>query len=111
MRKNKIQVFMDEAVLTAKNQVELKKDGSKLTAKNILIATGARPISIPGLPIDGKDVITSWEAIMLREVPSPIVIVGAGPIGMEFAYIYRSYGADVTVVEMLPHLLPREMSR
>ncbi len=108
MKKNKIQVFMDEAVLTARDTVELKKGGNKLTAKNILIATGASPISIPGLPIDGKDVITSWEAIMLREVPSPIVIVGAGPIGMEFAYVYRSYGADVTVVEMLPHLLPRE---
>ncbi|MGE5264220.1 MAG: FAD-dependent oxidoreductase, partial [Acidobacteriota bacterium] len=95
-------------VLTARDTVELKKDGSKLKAKNIIIATGSRPISIPGLPIDGKDVITAWEAILMREVPSPIVIVGAGPIGMEFAYIYRSYGADVTVVEMLPHLLPRE---
>jgi len=47
----------------------------------------------------------------LRELPSPIVIVGAGPIGMEFAYIYRAYGAEVTIVEMLPHLLPREMRR
>src|SRR5512142_1203936 len=108
MKKNKITVFMDEGVLTARDTVELKKDGSKLTAKNIIIATGSRPISIPGLPIDGKDVITAWEAILMREVPSPIVIVGAGPIGMEFAYIYHSYGADVTVVEMLPHLLPRE---
>lgn len=108
MKKNKITVFMDEGVFTARDTIELKKDGSKLKAKNIIIATGSRPISIPGLPIDGKDVITSWEAILLREIPSPIVIVGAGAIGMEFAYIYHSYGADVTVVEMLPHLLPRE---
>src|SRR5512143_3040149 len=108
MKKNKVTVFMDEGVLTARDTVELKKDGSKLKAKNVMIATGSRPISIPGLPIDGKDVITAWEAILMREVPSPIVIVGAGPIGMEFAYIYHSYGADVTVVEMLPHLLPRE---
>ncbi len=108
MKKNKITVFMDEGVLTAKDRVELKKSGDKLTAKNIIIATGARPISIPGLEIDGKDVITSREAILMKELPSPIVIVGAGPIGMEFAYIYHSYGADVTVVEMLPHLLPRE---
>lgn len=108
MKKNKITVFMDEGVLTARDTVELKKDGSKLKAKNVIIATGSRPISIPGLPIDGKDVITAWEAILMRELPSPIVIVGAGPIGMEFAYIYHSYGADVTVVEMLPHLLPRE---
>ncbi len=108
MKKNKIQVFMDEATLTARDTVELKKGGNKLTGKNLLIATGARPISIPGLPIDGKDVVTSREAILSRELPSPVVIVGAGPIGMEFAYIYHSYGADVTVVEMLPHLLPKE---
>lgn len=108
MKKNKIAVFMDEAVLTAKDRVELKKSGDKLTAKNIIVATGARPVSIPGLDIDGKDVISSREAILMKELPSPIVIVGAGPIGMEFAYIYHSYGADVTVVEMLPHLLPRE---
>ncbi len=110
MRKNKIQVFMDEAVLAARDRVELKKSGDKLTAKNIIVATGARPLSIPGLEIDGKDVIAYREAILMREIPSPIVIVGAGPIGMEFAYVYRAYGADVTVVEMLPHLLPREDS-
>jgi dihydrolipoamide dehydrogenase len=108
MKKNKIQVFMDEGVLAAKDRVELKKNGDKLTAPRIIIATGARPISIPGLPIDGQDVITSREAILSRDLPSPIVIVGAGPIGMEFAYLYAAYGADVTVVEMLPHLLPRE---
>ncbi len=108
MKKNKIEVVKGEAMLTARDRVEVKPDGRVLTAKNIIIATGARPISIPGLPIDGKDVITSREALELKELPSPIVIVGAGPIGMEFAYIYRAYGADVTVVEMLPHLLPRE---
>lgn len=108
MKKNKIEVVKGEATLTARNQVAVKPDGRTLTAKNIIIATGARAISIPGLPIDGKDVITSREALELRELPSPIVIVGAGPIGMEFAYVYRAYGADVTIVEMLPHLLPRE---
>lgn len=108
MKKNKIEVIKGEAVLTSANRVEVKPDGRGLTAKNIIIATGARAITIPGLPLDGKDVITSREALALRELPSPIVIVGAGPIGMEFAYIYRAYGADVTVVEMLPHLLPRE---
>jgi len=108
MKKNKIQVVKGEAMLTARDRVEIKSSGQTLTAKNIIIATGARPISIPGLPIDGKDVITSREALELRDLPSPIIIVGAGPIGMEFAYVYRAYGADVTVVEMLPHLLPRE---
>ncbi len=108
MKKNKITVYMDEGVLTARDTVELKKGGDKLTARNIIVATGARPVSIPGLQIDGQDVISSREAILAKELPSPIVVVGAGPIGMEFAYIYRSYGADVTVIEMLPHLLPRE---
>ncbi len=108
MKKNKIQVFMDEGVLTAPNRVELKKTGDKLTAPRIIIATGARPASIPGLAIDGQDVITSREGILMRELPSPIVVIGAGPIGMEFAYWYSAYGAEVTVVEMLPHLLPRE---
>jgi dihydrolipoamide dehydrogenase len=108
MKKNKVEVIKGEAVLTAVNRVEIKADGRGLIAKNIIIATGARAITIPGLPLDGKDVITSREALELRELPSPIVIVGAGPIGMEFAYIYRAYGAEVTVVEMLPHLLPRE---
>ena len=108
MKKNKIEVVKGEATLTARDRVEIKPDGRVLTAKNIIVATGARPLSIPGLPIDGNAVITSREALELRELPSPIVIVGAGPIGMEFAYIYRAYGAEVTVVEMLPHLLPRE---
>ena len=108
MKKNKIEVVVGEATLISANHVQIKSDGRGLTAKNIILATGAGPISIPGLPIDGKDVITSREALELRQLPSPIIIVGAGPIGMEFAYIYRAYGADVTVVEMLPHQLPRE---
>ncbi len=108
MKKNKIEVIKGEAALTARDRVEVKATGQTLSAQNIIIATGARAISIPGLPIDGTDVITSREALALRELPSPIVVVGAGPIGMEFAYIYRAYGAEVTVVEMLPHLLPRE---
>ncbi|MCL4489812.1 MAG: dihydrolipoyl dehydrogenase [Chloroflexi bacterium] len=107
-KKNKIEVVKGEAVLTARDRVEVKPAGRTLTARNIIVATGARPISIPGLPIDGQDVITSREALELRNLPSPIVVVGAGPIGMEFAYVYHAYGADVTVVEMLPHLLPRE---
>ncbi len=114
MKKNKIEVVKGEATLTARDRVVISRaidrtdDGRGLTAPNIIIATGARPISIPGLPIDGTDVITSREALELRELPSPIVVVGAGPIGMEFAYVYRAYGAEVTVIEMLPHLLPRE---
>jgi len=108
MKKNKIDVFMDTATLNANKQVELKGGGQKLTGKNIIIATGARPRSIPGLELDGKNVITYREALELQTVPSPIVIVGASAIGCEFATIYSSYGADVTILEALPHLLPKE---
>ena len=108
MKKNKIDVFMDTATLNVNKQVELKGGGQKLTGKNIIIATGARPRSIPDLELDGKNVITYREALELQTVPSPIVIVGASAIGCEFATIYSSYGADVTILEALPHLLPKE---
>lgn len=108
MKKNKIDVFMDTGVLNGKNQVELKGGGQKLSGKHIIIATGARARTIPGLEFDEVNVISSREALELKTVPNPIVIVGASAIGCEFATIYRSYGADVTVLEGLPHLLPKE---
>jgi dihydrolipoamide dehydrogenase len=108
MKKNKIEVINGDASLTVRDRVEVQPEGRALTAKNIIIATGARPRSISGLAIDGRQVISSREALELGEVPNPIVIVGASAVGMEFATIYRSYGAEVTVIEMLPHLLPKE---
>ena len=108
MKKNKIEVIKGEATLTARDRVEVQPEGRALTAKNIIIATGARARSISGLTIDAEQVISSREALELGEVPNPIVIVGASAVGMEFATIYRSYGAEVTVIEMLPHLLPKE---
>lgn len=108
MKKHKIDVYKDTATLNAKKQIELKGGGQKLDAKNIIIATGTRARTIPGLELDGVSVITSREALDLKSIPSPIVIVGASAIGCEFATIFRSYGADVTVLEGLPHLLPKE---
>ena len=108
MKKNKIEVIKGDATLTARDRVEVQPEGRALTAKNIIIATGARARSISGLAIDGRQVISSREALELGEVPNPIVIVGGSAVGMEFATIYRSYGAEVTVIEMLPHLLPKE---
>ena len=72
-------------------------DGPELTATNIVIATGARPRSLPGLEIDGESVITSRQALEMRETPSAIGIVGGGAIGVEFAYYFRAYGAEVVV--------------
>jgi dihydrolipoamide dehydrogenase len=108
MKKHKVDVFKDTGTLTPNKQVELKGNGQKLAGKNIIIATGARARTIPGLELDGVSVITSREALELKTVPSPIVIVGASAIGCEFATVYRSYGADVTILEGLPHILPKE---
>ncbi|MFQ6013812.1 MAG: dihydrolipoyl dehydrogenase [Anaerolineae bacterium] len=108
LKKNKVDLVEGEGYLTAEDQIEVRPDGQKLKAKNVILATGARPRSLPGLEIDGEQVLTSRQALELKEVPSSIIIVGGGPIGLEFAYIYQTYGSQVTVVEMLPHLLPLE---
>ncbi len=78
------------------------------TAPQIVLATGSVPKSLPGLSIDGERVITSDEALLLDRVPRSVVILGGGVIGVEFASVWRSFGADVTIVEMLPQLLPLE---
>jgi dihydrolipoamide dehydrogenase len=75
---------------------------------HVVLATGSESRSLPGLAVDGTKVITSDDAIRLDRVPSSVVILGGGVIGVEFASIWRSYGAEVTIVEMLPHLLPAE---
>ena len=111
MRKNGIKVIEGTGVLKSPNAIEvaLNEGGTRtLETHNVIIATGGRARSIPGIEIDGKQVLTSQEGIVLRELPASAVIVGAGPIGMEFAHIWSTYGAEVTVVEMLPHALPLE---
>jgi len=111
MRKHKIDVIEGMGQLTSANSlsVELNDGGEQsVSADNVIIATGARPRSIPGVDIDGETVITYIEAILADELPERAVIVGAGPIGMEFAYVWTNYGVEVTMVEMLPHLLPNE---
>ena len=80
--------------------------GRTLTTDNVIIATGARQRHIPALPIDGETVITSREALELRRAPSKAVIIGGGATGCEFAYMWRAYGSDVTIVELLPRLVP-----
>jgi len=87
-----------------------KSDGStsEVTAENILVCTGARPRSIPGLEFDGVKVITSREAMALSEVPKHLAIIGAGAIGCEFADIYNAMGSKITIIELLDHLLPNE---
>lgn len=107
LRKNNVEHITGEGVFQDKNT--LLVDGAKaVSADNIIIATGARPRELPSLPVDNTTIITSRDAMELREVPKRIVIVGGGAIGVEFADIYHSYGAEVTIVEFLPRLIPLE---
>ena len=111
MKKNRVQVHMGTARVLSNTQVEVvAEDGtmSVLTASNIVIATGAHATVPPGFTVDGERVVTYWEAILQEHRPERVAIVGGGAIGVEFATIWNSYGARVTVVEMLPRILPRE---
>ncbi|MDE2841981.1 MAG: dihydrolipoyl dehydrogenase [Chloroflexota bacterium] len=108
LRKNEVEHIAGEAILRGGGIVEVAPEGQRLQAKNIVIATGARPRTIPPFPIDGDRIITSKEAIVLSDLPQSMVIVGGGAIGLEFAYLYRMYGVAVTLVELLPRLAPNE---
>jgi dihydrolipoamide dehydrogenase len=108
LRKNKVDHIEGRGRLLGNGLVQISPEGREIGAKNIIIATGARPRTIPPLPIDGDRIITSRESIVLDRLPSSIVIVGGGAIGVEFAYLYRMYGVEVTVVELLPRLVPNE---
>ena len=111
MKKNKIEVISGSAKLTGRNSIEVSKDGKvvdTIKTKFTLLATGGRPRSIPGVTIDRKKVITSTEAMTLPELPKALLVIGGGAIGIEFAYFYNSLGTKVTVVEMLPSVLPKE---
>ncbi|MDH5607558.1 MAG: dihydrolipoyl dehydrogenase, partial [Anaerolineae bacterium] len=111
MRKNKIDVHLGTGKLTAKDTVEVtdaKGKKSSLKTKNVIVATGARPFIIPGIEVDGKQVVTYREAILQEKLPKSVVIIGAGAIGVEFATIWHSYGVPVTLVEMLDNVVPNE---
>ncbi len=110
-RKNKVDYFVGRGQVTVAGMVEITEGehkGKFFKAKNILIATGCKMRRIPELPVDGARVMTSREALAGKTLPKSIVIVGAGAIGVEFAYFYNAFGAKVTLVEMLPQILPVE---
>jgi dihydrolipoamide dehydrogenase len=111
MKKNKIDVYMGTAKLTAKDKVQVSDADGKvqeLSAKNIVIATGSHAAMIPGVKVDGEKVVSFWEAILQTKRPESVVIIGAGAIGAEFATVWSAYGTQVTMVEMLPRILPVE---
>jgi len=111
MKKNNIDVFMGEGKILSKNKVSVTAaDGTvqELISRNIIVATGAHSIQIPGIEVDGKKVVSYTEAILQETLPESVVIIGAGAIGVEFATIWNGYGSKVTIVEMLPRLIPLE---
>jgi dihydrolipoamide dehydrogenase len=109
-KKNKIDWIRGTARLTGKGGVDVFEGDTQtlLARKEIIVATGSAPRSVPGIAIDHARIITSDEAIHLREVPKSIVILGSGAVGVEFASIFRRFGSEVTIVELLPRLVPVE---
>jgi dihydrolipoamide dehydrogenase len=110
MKKNKITVHMGDGVLKSANTLTVTKDGKSedLTAKHIILATGARARDLPFAPADGKRIWTYRHAMVPAEMPTKLLVIGSGAIGIEFASFYNDMGADVTVVEMLDRIVPVE---
>ncbi len=125
MKKNKVDVIWGEAKLTKPNEIVVAKTSKKpmepmgpvpkntlgegtYTAKHIIIATGARPRALPGIEPDGKLIWTYFEAMVPKEMPKSLLVMGSGAIGIEFASFYRTMGVDVTVVEIMPQVMPVE---
>src|SRR5262245_46341731 len=109
MKKNKITVIPGEAKLITPNRIAVKAADQKTTevsTKHTIIATGGRAATLPGVTLDGKKVIAYREAMILPERPKSMTIIGAGAIGLEFAYFYATFGTEVTVIEYLDRLLP-----
>jgi dihydrolipoamide dehydrogenase len=107
LKKNKVALIMGTACITGKGEVTV--DGKdKLISKHILVATGSRPMQVPGFECDEQQVLTSTGILALTALPASIVILGAGAIGCEFAYVMNSFGVKVTIVEAMDHILPTE---
>ncbi len=111
MKKNNIETISGTAKLIDGNSIEIAKDGKvveTIKSKSVILATGGRPRTIPGIVIDRKKIITSTEAMSLQVQPKSMVIIGGGAIGIEFAFFYNSFGTKVAIVEILASVLPNE---
>ncbi|MCY3770703.1 MAG: dihydrolipoyl dehydrogenase [Gemmatimonadetes bacterium] len=111
LKKNKVDLVSGHGRLASATSVDVtigKGETQTVNARSIILATGSRSKAIPAVPVDGKRIITSTEAMLIEEPPGSMTIIGGGAIGVEFAYYYAAYGTEVTIVEMLPHLLPVE---
>ncbi len=110
LNKNQVELIEGTGKLTEPHEIEILENNRKFTSDNIIIATGARQRDIDSMPIDHHVVINSRDALSMSEIPDDITIIGAGATGVEFAHIYRSYGAKVTLVEMMDRIIPNEDS-
>jgi dihydrolipoamide dehydrogenase len=111
MKKNKVKVLQGTGRLAARGRVAVTLEGKEVAgvaAKNILVATGSTPRGIPAVKLDGKNVVTSDEILELQRIPKSLTVLGAGAVGVEFASIFSRFGSQVTLVEMLPRMLPNE---
>src|SRR3989304_2835641 len=104
-KKNRIELIAGDAVIASPTSVRVGSE--EIGAKAILVAVGTAVRGLPGIEPDGKRVLTSDDALALTDLPASVVVRGGGAVGVEFAYIYRAFGAEVTVVEMEDQLLPR----
>ena len=109
-RKNKVETMQGWGRWAGPGRVSVEKDGktTEVEATNIMFATGSEARSLPGVEIDGKIVLSNREILQLPAVPKTLVIVGAGAVGVEFASIFNSFGTEVTLLEMLPRIVPLE---
>ena len=110
-KKNEVDYIVAKAQVKGAGSIELiegDRKGEALLADNILIATGCRAKQLPFLPVDGERVMTSREALVMKEQPKSVAIIGSGAIGVEFAYFLNAFGTEVTILEILPQLVPVE---
>lgn len=111
-KKYKVQLVTGNGTYTSQNELEIRDADGKVTDriqfKKTIIATGARARMIPGIEVDRDRVITSTEAMIQKEIPKSLIVIGAGAIGVEFAYFYNAFGTQVTIIEMMDRLLPVE---
>jgi len=109
-RKHKIESIQGRGRIAGTGRIVVENEGktSEIEAKNIMLATGSEARSLPGVDFDGKTILSNREILGLPEVPKSLIVVGAGAVGVEFASIYNSFGAEVTVLEMLPRIVPVE---
>jgi dihydrolipoamide dehydrogenase len=108
MNKNGVDVYRDSARIIDTRTVELEQSGTVVRGKKLVLAMGSNPVALPDVLVDGKKILNPKDALGLEELPDKTAVIGAGPIGMEFASIWRSYGVEVTVFELLDRVLPKE---